>query len=123
MKRIVMMALGALLLGGCATGDPPDQVSKNGCTVDLKKVCQHLVDQPGFTIDQGSTGQHGWTLNNSPMQHVVFHVPFNSSGALLRCKVDTKETHSPRVIEANLESGLQPDETNSKHLREQGLCQ
>jgi hypothetical protein len=118
-----MVILGAMLLGACAAADPPDQISKNGCTVNLKKVCQRVVDQPGFAIDEGSTGQHGWTLNNSPMQHVVFHIPFYGSGALLRCKVDTKDTHTPEVIEANVESGPMPDETNFKYLREQGLCQ
>jgi hypothetical protein len=117
-----VLLIGALL-AGCATADPPAQISKNGCTVDPKKVCQYLVDQPGFTIDQGSTGQHGWTLNNSPMQHVVVHIPFRGSGALLRCKFDTADTHAPRAIEANFEPGPIPDESNLERLREKGLCQ
>lgn len=91
--------------------------------VDLQKVCQYLVDQPGFAIDQGSTGQHGWTLNNSPMEHVVVHIPLRGSGALLRCKFDTRETHSLRAVDANFESGPMPDDNNFEHMREKGLCQ
>jgi len=48
MKPFVPTVLACLLVG-CAATDPPPQIAKDGCTVDLKKVCLYLVDQPGFS--------------------------------------------------------------------------
>jgi hypothetical protein len=123
MKPFVPTVLACLLVG-CAATDPPPQIAKDGCTVDLKKVCQYLVDQPGFSVDgPGALSTPGRTLNNSPMQHVVVNIPFHGSSALLRCKFDTRETHAPRAIEANFEPGPMPEEANFKRMREAGLCQ
>jgi hypothetical protein len=45
--------------------------------VDLEKVCQYFVDQPGFSVDEsGTSDHHDWTLNNAPMRHVVVHTFF-----------------------------------------------
>lgn len=44
-SRLILVGalVGTLLLAGCASADPPT-MSKNGCTVDLRKVCQYILD-------------------------------------------------------------------------------
>ena len=118
MKPFVPTVLACLLVG-CATADPPPQIAKDGCTVDPKKVCQYMVDQPNFHL-YGARPLA--PLDYSPMQHVIVNIPFHGSGALLRCKFHTRDSHAPRAIEANFQPGPMPDEANFKRMREAGLC-
>lgn len=115
--------IGALLFAGCATADPP--IVKDGCAVDLKKVCQWAVDKG---LEQGglvafSDGQQldRQRLQNLSVRHLEINVPFrHGSGTLLRCVVDSQ---TARVTDAGIASGPQFNDADIDHLRQAGLCQ
>jgi hypothetical protein len=119
----VLAFIGALVFAGCATADPP--TVKDGCAVDLKKVCQWSVDKG---LEQGSAvafsdGQHldRQRLQNLSVRHLEMVVPFrHGSGTLLRCVVDSQ---TARVTDAGIASGPQFNDADMEHLRQNGLCQ
>ena len=111
-----MVILGAMLLGACAAADPPAQLS--GCTMDWKKACQYIIDQPGFTLNGVSFDKQ--RMENVSVRHIDVHVPLRSSNASMTCVIDTQ---SARVTQANLDPGPQPDASNIEQMRKDGLCQ
>lgn len=118
-----LAALASALLYGCATTDPP--MVQDGCKVDLKKVCQYVVDQ---NLDSGglvafSDGQHldRQRLQNISVRHLELLVPFNrGSGALLHCVVDTQ---TARVTDGGMADGPALNDVDIEHIREKELCQ
>jgi len=124
----IAIALSAIVLAGallisCATADPP--VVKDGCAVDLKHVCQHVVDDG---LDHGGLVSFGdgkqldrQRLQNLSVRHLEVEVVFwHGSGTLLRCVVDTQNA---RVTDAGIARGLEFNDADIGHLREAGLCQ
>jgi len=118
------MTLAGALLIGCATTDPP--VVKDGCAVDLKKVCQYTVD---WSLEHGglvafSDGKQldRQRMQNLSVRHLEIEVPFtHGSGTLLRCVVDSQTAH---VTNAAFSSGgPQLNDADIEHLRQAGLCQ
>jgi hypothetical protein len=111
-------------MAGCATADPP--VVKDGCAVDLKKVCQYVLD---YSLEHGTYGESGGTgqqvdrerLQDNSVRHSEMIVPFrHGSGTLLRCMVDSR---TARVTDAGVASGPQFNDADIDHLRQNGLCQ
>ena len=73
MKRIAMLFLCAAR-SACATTDSP-QFSKDGCTVDLKKVCQYVFDRGGV-----ASTQDGLQLNRERLENIS--VPCRGAGPI-----------------------------------------
>jgi len=121
---VVVASFLFLAVVGCATTtDPP--VVKNGCAVDLKHVCQYVVDDglEHGTLVAFADGQHldRQRLQNLSVRHLELEVPFNrGSGTLLRCVVDSQ---TARVTDAGIASGPQFNDADIEHLRQNGLCQ
>jgi hypothetical protein len=128
------LVAGALFLSACAATapSPPAQFSKNGCTVDFKKTCQYVIDQPGFALNSFAGGIAGYRPSSlsglqysSTEAHSAHHlevpVSLGGSGAVMRCMIDTR-TNS--ATEGSLDPSYPPlDDSNIEHLREKGLCQ
>src|SRR5215831_7620997 len=123
MKRLAIVLTVVGIMAGCATADPP--VVKDGCSVDLKKVCQYTVD---WSLKDGgllafSDGQHldRQRMQNISVRHLEINIPFrHGSGTLLRCVVDSQ---TARVTDAGIASGPQFNDVDIEHLRQSGLCQ
>jgi hypothetical protein len=119
----VVIAFLISVLTGCATADPP--IGKDGCAVNLKHVCQYVVD---YSLEHGTLGEAGGTgeqlerqrLQNVSVRHLEIIVPFrHGSGTLLRCVVDSQ---TARVTDAGIASGPQFNDADIEHLRHAGLC-
>jgi len=114
---------GALLYGCATTADPP--ITKDGCALNLRHVCQYVVDdglEHGTLADSGGTGLQldRQRLQNLSVRHLEVIVPFrHGSGTLLRCVVDSQ---SARVTDAGIASGPQFNDADIEHLRQAGLC-
>jgi hypothetical protein len=111
------LLLSAMLLGACAAADPSAQFSERGCTVDLKKVCQYLIDQPEFTLNQEQFDHQ--RLENLSVRHVSMEVPWSVSGSMLTCMVDTQ---TARVTDAHIAEGPTLNDANITWVRANGLC-
>jgi hypothetical protein len=114
---VVWLSVAAILLSGCASTAPPTEISKNGCTVDLKKVCQYLIDQPEFTLNQQQFDHQ--RLENLSVRHVSMEVPWSVSGSMLTCMVDTQ---TARVTDAHIAEGPPLNDANITWMRANGLC-
>jgi hypothetical protein len=113
----------AALFAGCATADPP--MVKDGCQVDLKKVCQYSVDwyleHGGLVAFSDGMQLDRQRLQNLSVRHLEVNIPFNhGSGALLRCVVDTQ---TARVTDGHVSDGPQLNDADIEHIRQKGLCQ
>jgi hypothetical protein len=122
---VIMLAAlaAAVLLLGCATTDPP--MVKDGCRVDLKKVCQYSVDwyleHGGLVAFSDGMQLDRQRLQNLSVRHLEVNIPFtHGSGALLRCVVDTQ---TARVTDGHVSDGPQLNDADIEHIRQQGLCQ
>jgi hypothetical protein len=125
--RQTVFAIIALLVAlGCATGPSGittsgTQVSRNGCAVDLKQICQNALSQPNLTINGVQYDQN--RLEQLGQRHVDFVLPYNFPNgellAALNCQLDT-QTH--KVTRASLASGPAIDEKAVDYVRSQGLC-
>jgi hypothetical protein len=114
------LTLIAAIIIGCATADPAT-VSKNGCAVDLKRVCQYVVDSGEVISTQDGVRIDRQRLQNLSVRHLEVLVPFrHGSGTLLRCVVDSQ---SGRVSQAGIAEGPQFNDADMEHLRQAGLCQ
>lgn len=118
-----LVIIGALIFAGCATADPP--IVKDGCAVNLKHVCQSVVDdglQHSGLISLGDGQQlDRQRLQNLSVRHLEVEVVFwQGSGTLLRCVVDTQNA---QVTDAGIARGLQFNDADIEHLRQRGLCQ
>ena len=119
------LVIGAFLLSACAAIAPSAQFTKNGCTVDFKKACQYVIDQPDFALNSPAGGIVG--VQPSSLWSPVFvyngalRAPFRGSGADMICVFDTR-THS--ATEGGLDPSYPPlDDNNIEQLRAKGLCQ
>jgi hypothetical protein len=107
------------LLTSCSTADPP--IVKDGCAVNLKKVCQYVVDSGEVVSTQDGMRLDRQRMQNISVRHVEVLVPFRrGSGTLLRCVIDTQ---TARVTDAGIASGPQFNDTDIQHLRQNNLCQ
>jgi hypothetical protein len=114
----LLALIGALVVTGCATADPP-LISKDGCTVDLRKVCQYLLDNNRIV----SSGD-GVTLDKQRMQNMsVRHVEVTMrsyGGAQLRCVVDSQ---TARATDGHISDGPQLNDADAAWARSKELCQ
>jgi hypothetical protein len=107
-----------LILSGCAvSADPPAQVTKDGCTLDLKKACQYVLDKATVVSTQDGLPLTRQRFENISVRHVEVLVPFMSSGTQLRCVFDTE---TARATDAHLSSGPSLNDTDMEHVRKDG---
>ena len=119
------LVAGVLILSACAATDPSVQFSKNGCTVDFKKACQYIIDQPSFALNSSAGGIVG--VQPSSLWSPVFvhngalRAPFRGSGDDLICVFDTR-TNS--ATGGGLDPSYPPlDDSNIEQLRARGFCE
>ena len=122
MKKIMILILSTTLLGACVATDPP--LVKDGCAVDLKKVCQSIIDENlengGLVAFSDGMRLDRQRLQNLSIRHLEILTPSRRSGAQLRCVVDTQ---SARVTDASISTGPELNDAEIASLREKGLCQ
>lgn len=127
MKARYVLVLAALIAACSCAGQPSGvvatgtNVSRNGCTVDLKQICSSVLSQPSFTINGVEYDQN--RLEQLGQRHVDLVLPYNfPNGELLaavNCQLDT-QTH--KVTRASLASGPAIDDKAVEYVRSQGLC-
>ena len=133
--RVRYALLAALLFAafGCseqppaAVSEPGSKVSRNGCTVDPKQVCQiclRKLDQREIALyDNGVTKYDTHSLDQS-VRHLTiltdYRYPNGEPLALVECRFDMR-THT--VTQADLTNGRTPaDDRAEGYVRIQGLC-
>ena len=125
----------ALLLVGFGCGaqppaavvEPGSKVSRNGCTVDPKQICQiclRIFDQREVALyDDGVIKRDTHSLDQSERHLTILTDYRNPNGeplALVNCRFDMR-THA--VTRADLTNGRTPaDERAEGYVRIQGLC-
>lgn len=121
MKHFAVIALVVAGCAGAATTQK-DVVSQNGCTVNLKAVCQQVFDQPVLHINGIEYDRQ--RLEQSGSRHLDVAVPFTypdgSVLATVQCQYDT-QTH--RVVHASLAGGPPIDEKAVAYVKSQGFCE
>jgi hypothetical protein len=121
-------AVAALLMGLAACANQPQgvtvsgsEVSRNGCSVNVKEVCEAFFSQNQIRINGEKTDRSMLEQNWRP--HEDFVLPYNyPDGQLLAtvsCQVDTKKR---TVTQAHLLAGPPIDDKAIDYLRSQGFC-
>jgi hypothetical protein len=121
--------LAALLFFGFRCGAQPpagvvetgSNVSRNGCTVDLKQICRSLFDQPEFTINGVKYDTHRLEQNGPRTVDLLanYNYPNGELLAAVNCQLDMS-THA--VTRADLANGPAIDDKAVRYVRSQGLC-
>jgi hypothetical protein len=108
-----------------ATPSQPDSSSilkQEGCTVDMKRVCQAFIDQPEFPIN-GQRFTWERFVNSSP-PHTEIELPAGLLGkdtqGTARCQVTT---HSRKVTDGRLLSGGPSIAKTMEYFKQNGWCQ
>lgn len=111
---------------GCGAQPPAgvvetgSNVSRSGCTVDLKQICKNFFDQPTFMLN--GVQYDSQRLASSAPRHMDAVLPYNyPNGTLLaavNCQLDT-QTH--RITRADLAAGPPIDGKAVAYVRSQGL--
>ena len=108
--------------------EPESKVSRNGCTVDPKQICQicpRKLDQREFTLydNVGETKRDTHSLDQSERHLTILTDYRNPNGeplALVLCRFDMR-THA--VTRADLTNGrTRADDRAEGYVRIQGLC-
>ena len=134
--RVRYAFLAALLFVGfgcsaqppAAVVEPGSKVSRNGCTVEPKQVCQICLRM----LDQGEIAMYGdgvrkydtRNLDQSGVRHLTtlvdYRYPNGEPLALVNCQFDMRTN---TVTRADLTNGRTPaDDRASGYVRIQGLC-
>ena len=127
--------LAALLFAGFGCGaqppagvtEPGSKVSRNGCTVDPKQICQiclRKLDQREIALyENGVIKRDTHNLDQSERHLTILTDHRNPSGeplALVNCRFDMR-THT--VTRADLTNGRTPaDDRAEGYVRIHGLC-
>ena len=133
--RVRYAVLAVLLFAGFGCGAQPragvaeteSKVSRNGCTVDPKQICQislRKLDQWEIALyDNGviKPDTHSLDQSEHPLTILTdYRYPNGDPPALVNCRFDMR-THA--VTRADLTNGRTPaDERAEGYVRIQGLC-
>lgn len=135
MVRLTIVVAISILLVGCSgqqtpqptTPTPSDQVNAapkvtvNGCTIDLKKICQVFIDQPHFLMNGEDFTWQAFAENQPP--HTDFVLPAiglnKDLGGAARCFLTV---HNRKVTAAELLP--QPTiEKTVEYFKQNGWCE
>jgi hypothetical protein len=128
MKVLHAAVLAALVSSiGCGAQAPPravetgTQVSRNGCTVNLKQICRSLFNQSEFTVNgvQYDTRRLEQNGPRHPDLLMNYRYPNGEPLAAVNCQLDMS-THA--VTRADLASEPRLDDRAVEYVRSQGLC-
>jgi hypothetical protein len=97
-------------------------LSTNGCTVDLKKVCQAFIDQPEFPVNGQIVTWQALTENvySSPEIDLPAGVMGPEFSGDARCRLNTQ---TRTVAGANLASGGPPIDKTMEFFKKNGWCE
>lgn len=108
-----------------STSSQPDSASilkQDGCTVDLKKICEAFIDQPEFPLNGA---RYTWErlANNSP-PHTEIELPAsvlgNNAEGTARCQVTI---HTRKVTDARLLRGEPSIAKTMEYFKQSGWCE
>lgn len=120
--------LTAVLLAGCAQQSgvttKGTEVSRNGCSVDLKEICDALMGQMAqeeFTVNQEKYDARSFEQDRPRHDDLImsYNYPDGTLLASVRCQFDT--VHH-KITSATLASGPPIDDKAVAYLQSQGLC-
>ncbi|GEM_PF-3352437 len=124
---LAFLVSGLLLApGGCAQRQgvtvKGSEVSRNGCTVDLRRVCEAFFNQKEFVVNGTAYDTRSFEQNSRRHEDVVlpFNYPNGDPIALVHCQYDAADH---KVAEARLAEGPPIDDKAVEYIRSQGLCQ
>jgi hypothetical protein len=96
-------------------------IIQSGCTVDFKKVCQALIDQPTFSLN--GVEYDAQRLEQNSTRHTNIDLPFiMPNGNLIgtaQCQFDTQNR---TVSYARLLPGPPITDVEAQYLRSRGWC-
>lgn len=135
MRRLGILICLSLALASCAgqsasENQAPGQasakaagiLSRDGCTVDLKKVCQAFIDQPSFIY---RNSQYDWASfsQNNP-SHAELQLPLNLPNGeylgMLNCHVVTQNRKATAGV---LMQGPPVSDQAISYLKKRGWCE
>lgn len=141
MRNLGIVICLAAMVAGCggqqasseqseASNNPPQQqtssadrstVSRNGCTIDLKKVCQGFIDQPNFVYQGVQYDWVSWSQNNPPHSELRIPVvlPSGESLGMVNCYIATQQR---KVAQAQLMRGPEVSDKAIEEVKGKGWC-
>lgn len=97
-------------------------VSRNGCTINLKKICQGFIDQPNFVYEGVQYDWNSWSQNNPAHSElrIPVNLPSGQSIGLVNCYISNQNR---KAADANLiRNGEIPDQA-VEEVKGKGWCE
>ncbi|MBZ5700192.1 MAG: hypothetical protein LAN18_16790 [Acidobacteriia bacterium] len=130
--RWVLICVLAALAAGCGGQQQPpapspqrsssSTISRGGCTIDLRKVCQAFIDQPHFVYHSVEYDWRSFSQDNPP--HAEIQLPLNlANGEYLgtvNCHVTTE---SRKATDAELMHGPPVSDKAVEYIKGKGWCE
>lgn len=124
--RLIPLAVAVSMLAACGVRqDNPNAdsstISQSGCTVDLKKVCQALIDQPTFTLN--GVEYNARRLEQNYVRHTPIEMTFKMpNGDLTRTAECQFDTLNRTVSYARLLPGPPITDVEVQYVKSHGWC-
>jgi hypothetical protein len=123
---LIPLALAVSMLAACGVRqDNPNSdksaIIQSGCTVDFKKVCQALIDQPTFSLN--GVEYDARRLQENSARHTNVELPFTMlNGNLIATAECQFDTQNRTVSYARLLPGPPITDEDMQFLRSRGWC-
>lgn len=123
---LIPLALAVSMLAACGLRqDNPNSdksaIIQSGCTVDFKKVCQALIDQPTFSLN--GVEYDARRLQENSTRHTNVELPFTMlNGNLIATAECQFDTQNRMVSYARLLPGPPITDEDMQFLRSRGWC-
>ncbi len=100
----------------------PYVVSRNGCTINLKKLCQGFIDQPNFVYQDVQYDWNRWSQNNPAHSElrIPVNLPSGESLGLVNCYISNQKR---KATDANLIRGAAVSDKAIEEVKAKGWCE
>ncbi len=105
-----------------SAAQPSYVVSRNGCTINLKKVCQGFIDQPTFVYQDVQYDWNSWTQNNPAHSElrIPITLPSGESLGMVNCYISNQNR---KATNANLFRGGAISDKAIDEVKGRGWCE
>lgn len=97
-------------------------ISRNGCSINLKKLCQGFIDQPNFVYQNVQYDWVSWSQNNPPHSELRIPVtlPNGESLGMVNCYIATQKR---KATDGQLMRGPEISDKAIEYLKGKGWCE